>query len=415
MNLLKTSFFSAINTTVNLICRLISNKIIAVYLGTNGMFLLGQLKDFINIGTTVGTLGSGNGVIKYTADYKDDIKKLNAFLHSGLKIHLYFSVIVCVATFTLRNQISIYFFKDLNFSHSLIILSFSFITVTLHTFFVAVFNGLKQIKVYIKINIISAILSALIMILLVVKFNVIGAFYAMAVNQILVFFITLFFVKKLKYLDFKHFNFKIDKTHFKNLTKFSLMAIFAPICLVSATVFVRFYLNNKLGSNYAGSWEGMWRLSGIYIMFITTTFQFYLLPTFTGISNDNLKKEVFKVWSFSLPSILLATTAVYLLKDFIIPTVFSKEFSLINSIILFHLLGDIFKINTWVLGNVLISKAKSKVFIIFQIIWAIVFSTLAVIFINKYGFVGVSYAYFMTYVIHFFSMNFYFRKLLWVR
>jgi len=140
-----------------------------------------------------------------------------------------------------------------------------------------------------------------------------------------------------------------------------------------------------------------------------------LLPTFTGISNDNLKKEVFKVWSFSLPSILLATTAVYLLKDFIIPTVFSKEFSLINSIILFHLLGDIFKINTWVLGNVLISKAKSKVFIIFQIIWAIVFSTLAVIFINKYGFVGVSYAYFMTYVIHFFSMNFYFRKLLWVR
>ena len=415
MNFLKTSFFSAISTGVNLICRLITNKIIAVYLGTNGMFLLGQLKDFINIGTTFGTFGSSNGIIKYTADHKEDKKQLNAFLHSGLKVHLYFSTLICIVTLVFRSEISTYFFKDIQISPSLVLLSFSFITVSLHTFFMAVFNGLKQIKVYVKINIITAILSAAVMILLVLKFELIGAFYAMAVNQVLMFLITLFFVRNLKYLDFSNFSYKINTAHFKNLSKFSLMAIFAPICLVAATVFVRFYLNNKLGSNYAGSWEGMWRLSGIYIMFITTTFQFYLLPTFSNLANNSLKKEIFKAWSFSLPSILLVTAAVYLLKDFIIPIIFSKEFSLINSIILFHLLGDIFKINTWVLGNVLISKAKSKVFIIFQIAWAVIFSTLAVIFVKSYGFVGVSYAYFLAYVIHFFSMNFYFRKLLWVK
>lgn len=415
MNLLKTSFFSAISTTVNLICGLITNKIIAVYLGTNGMFLLGQLKDLISIGTTVGNIGSTNGIIKYTAEYKEDAKKLSAFLNSGLKINLYFSGIVCILVLVFKNQISSYFFNTINFSNSLIILSFSFITVTLHTFFIAVFNGLKQIGIYVKINVISAVISALIMILLVVKLNIIGAFYAIAINQIIIFFITLFFVKKLNYFSFKHFNFKIDRTHFKNLTKFSLMAISGPVCLIGATLFVRFYLNNKFGYNFAGSWEGMWRLSGIYIMFITTTFQFYLLPTFSSISNDNLKKEVFKIWKYSIPSIVIATTSVYVLKDIIIRVIFSDEFSLINSIILFHLLGDIFKINTWVLGNVLISKVKTKAFIAFQIAWAIVFSALVIIFVEKYGFVGVSYAYFGAYVIHFFSMNFYFRKLLWMK
>ena len=193
------------------------------------------------------------------------------------------------------------------------------------------------------------------------------------------------------------------------------MAIFAPICLIGATLFVRFYLNKKLGYNYAGSWEGMWRLSAMYIMFITTTFQFYLLPTFSNLTNIDLKKEIFKVWTYSIPAIILTTAGVYLLKDFIIHIIFSDEFSLINSIILFHLVGDIFKINTWVLGNVLISKASTKAFITFQIVWAIVFSTLVIIFVNKYGFVGVSYAYFGACVIHFFSMNFYFRKLLWIK
>ena len=48
MNFIKTSFLSGISTAISLLARLISTKIVAVYLGTNGMFLMGQLKDFQN-------------------------------------------------------------------------------------------------------------------------------------------------------------------------------------------------------------------------------------------------------------------------------------------------------------------------------------------------------------------------------
>jgi PST family polysaccharide transporter len=159
----------------------------------------------------------------------------------------------------------------------------------------------------------------------------------------------------------------------------------------------------------------MWRISAIYIMFLTTTFKFYLLPTFSDISGKALKKEVFKVWTLSVPAIIIITLAVYFLKDFIIPLLFSKEFILINTILLFHLLGDAIKINSWVLGNILVAKANTKVFIIFQIGWAIMFCTLSIILIKTYGFVGVSIAYFLTYVLHFIAMNIYFRKLLWLK
>jgi len=40
MNFIKTSIYSAASTTISLLVKLITNKVIAVFLGTNGMFLI---------------------------------------------------------------------------------------------------------------------------------------------------------------------------------------------------------------------------------------------------------------------------------------------------------------------------------------------------------------------------------------
>ena len=170
------------------------------------------------------------------------------------------------------------------------------------------------------------------------------------------------------------------------------MALAGPICLISATFFVRYYLSTEFDKNHAGSWEGMWRISAIYLLFLTTTFKFYLLPTFSTLSGRKLKKEVFRIWLYIFPIIIIISVTVYLLKDFAITFLFSKEFFLINSLLLFHLLGDIIKINCWVLGNILISKAQTKIFVLFQIEWALVFIIFTFIFVRMYGFVGVSAA-----------------------
>jgi PST family polysaccharide transporter len=191
------------------------------------------------------------------------------------------------------------------------------------------------------------------------------------------------------------------------------MAIMAPICLVSATFIVRYYIYDEFDSNHAGSWEAMWRISAIYLLFLTTTFKFYLVPTFTNLEDNSLKKEIFKIWKTTLPIIIIITLGVYISKDLIIDILFTSHFNLVNSLILFHLLGDIIKINCWVLGNVLVAKAKTNHFILFQLEWSIVFVILSIILANIYGFVGLSIAYFTTYIIHFLLLNIYFRKLLW--
>ena len=102
------------------------------------------------------------------------------------------------------------------------------------------------------------------------------------------------------------------------------------------------------------------------LLFLITTFKFYLIPTFSKLDDNELKKEVFKIWKVVIPIIIIITAGVYITKDLIINILLSEEFILINTIIFFHLLGDIIKINCWVLGNIMISKADTKSFIFFQ-------------------------------------------------
>ena len=416
MNFIKTSIYSAASTTISLLVKLITNKVIAVYLGTNGMFLIGQLKDFLKIGNTLGTMGIETGTVKYTSELNKNNTNFKELLSTSFKIHFYSSLIVVLLILIFYNYVTTGFsdemslIKNNNYKY---ILSISIISFSIQTFIMSVLNGLKKIKIFVLINIVATLISAILLIYLVVNYSIIGAFYALILSPILTLITALSFCLILKPFKLNFFNYLFKVEYLKNLSNFSLMAIAAPICLISATFIVRYYIYDEFDSNHAGSWEAMWRISAIYLLFLTTTFKFYLVPTFSNLNNDQLKKEVFKIWKTILPVIFLITIVVYLSKDMIINILFTNEFNLINSLILFHLLGDIIKINCWVLGNILVAKAKTNQFILFQVEWCILFVILSIILANTYGFIGLSIAYFVTYLIHFLLLNIYFRKLLW--
>ena len=416
MNFIKTSIYSAASTTISLLVKLITNKIIAMYLGTNGMFLIGQLKDFLKIGNTLGTMGIETGTVKYSSELNEKENNFKDLLATSFKIHLFTSLIIVVLILVFYNYLAVSLSEELSEMNNYFfkyILCFSILSFSIQTFIMSVLNGLKKIKIFIFINILATIISGGILIYLVVNYLTIGAYYALILSPIITLITALIislFLKPFK-LNFLNSVFKLQ--HFKNLSNFSLMAIIAPLCLISATFIVRYYIYEEFDSNHAGSWEAMWRISAIYLLFLTTTFKFYLVPTFTNLENNSLKKEVFKIWKTTLPIIIIITLGVYISKDLIINILFTSEFNLVNSLILFHLLGDIIKINCWVLGNILVAKAKTNHFILFQLEWSIIFVFLSIILVNIYGFVGLSIAYFITYIIHFLLLNIYFRKLLW--
>lgn len=74
-----------------------------------------------------------------------------------------------------------------------------------------------------------------------------------------------------------------------------------------------------------------------------------------------------------------------------------------------QLIGDVIKIASWLLGYLMLAKAMTKVFVITEIIFGIIFALLSVIFLNSFGLVGVTYAFALNYTLYLIVMSFIFR------
>jgi len=125
MNFIKTSFLSGLSTAISLLARLISTKIVAVYLGTNGMFLMGQLKDFLRLSNTVSSFGIENGIIKYTSEYEKQETELRGIIGTSFKINFFSAIIVSVLILIFNENIAdfLQINFDKNFYFLLLIIS----------------------------------------------------------------------------------------------------------------------------------------------------------------------------------------------------------------------------------------------------------------------------------------------------
>jgi PST family polysaccharide transporter len=64
-----------------------------------------------------------------------------------------------------------------------------------------------------------------------------------------------------------------------------------------------------------------------------------------------------------------------------------------KSLFLFQLLGDVVKVGSWIVSNVLLAKAQIKSFIVLEIIFSLAYFVLSVVFFNVYGIRGLTIAF----------------------
>jgi O-antigen/teichoic acid export membrane protein len=89
MKLLKTSFYTSISTAVTFISGFIVTKVVAVKIGPVGMTYVGQYQNAIAIMAMFSTLAITTGVIKYLAQYKDEVQKKEQVISSYFLICFY--------------------------------------------------------------------------------------------------------------------------------------------------------------------------------------------------------------------------------------------------------------------------------------------------------------------------------------
>lgn len=259
--------------------------------------------------------------------------------------------------------------------------------------------------IYVSANILGSLLGLLVTGLLVYNFGLYGALIAYVINLPVALIATALLISRRKWFDIRHLWGKIDRTAFKQLSGFGLMGLTSALTVPVSYMIIREILVNQLGLSQAGYWQASWRISEIYLMLVTTTLSVYYLPRLAEIrSAGEMKAEILKVYHFVLPIVVTGSVTIYLLRDFIIQTLFTSEFLPMRELFAWQLLGDVIKISSWILGYVMLGRAMVKTYITTEIIFSLSFVLLSWILVGRFGVVGVSMAYAINYSIYWVTM-----------
>ena len=106
---------------------------------------------------------------------------------------------------------------------------------------------------------------------------------------------------------------------------------------------------------------------------------------------------------------------MYILRDFIIDFLFTDDFKPMSELFFWQLLGNVFKIASWLIAFLMLAKAMTKIYIITEIIFGLSLYFGTIILTNKVGLIGATIAYCLNYFMYFIVMIIIFRKTLFVK
>lgn len=411
MTLIKTSLLNAIAVIIKMGAMLGINKVLAIYVGPAGYAVIGQFQNAIQMITTFSSGAINTGVTKYTAEYYNQPHEQIQVWRTASTISVTGALIAAALVSVFNRPLAAWLLKNEDFGSVFIWFSVALVFFVLNALLLAILNGKKEIAKYIAANITGSIFSVVVTVVLVVKLGLYGALVGLAVHQSLNFFVIAFFVAKSNWFKFEYFFGKLDKQAVRNLAKYTAMALTSAACVPFSHIMIRNHLGNTLGWDAAGCWEAMWRLSGAYLMFVTTTLSVYYLPRLSELTNpSDIKKEILQGYRIILTVAAACSLAMYLMRDNIIELLFTEEFAPMRELFAWQMFGDTLKIGSWLLGYLLVAKALTIYFVLTEIFFAALFFAMVYFGVDFYGLPFASVAHTVNYFIHFVVMILILRK-----
>ncbi|OYQ70484.1 hypothetical protein B9T10_05800 [Wohlfahrtiimonas chitiniclastica] len=396
---IKVLLLSSFSTAIKIISASIIAKLISIYAGPAGLGIFGQFQNISGIIQTFSCAGLNNGIIHYIA--KDGYNK--TLVSTIYKITIFSSCMCGLLVIIFSKKLSEITFQYDELYYIFISLGATLLLFSLNSVLMSIYIGLNKSNLYIKINIIQSIIGLFISSLLIYVLKIHGAFIAIIINQLIYFIIIYLIHRRLNLSSFLHL--KLDITYTKKLLRYSSMSIVTVIALPLSNFIIRQYIITHLSLNHAGYWQAMNYISSMYLLVITTTLTIYYLPRLSTLHDKkSIFNEIVKTFIILLPISIAFAIFIFLSKNILINIFFSEEFTPILVLLKYQLLGDIIRIASCTLSYLMLAKAMTKSFIFTEILSSLILILLSIVCLNTYGFIGLSYAYFMSSICYFCMM-----------
>ncbi len=395
MKLLRNQFLSvsaknAIQIIVRFVVGLLNMKVIALFVGPSGMALFGQLQNTLQIGTTLSGLGFSNGIIRYNSEFRNEPNKQQLYNSSCFTSTLLVSTLLGIIIIIFSKDLSNFLFNTAQYQLICTFGGIYLLSTSFFNFVIAILNGLQKLKRFIILNIIQSVSLLIFISIATALWQTEGMLWALIVQSV--------FTALASILILVNTSIKV-KLHLSmnalgRLSNYSIITLTSGIVGPLALLLIRDIIIRQLSVESAGIWEAISKISNSYIVFVTGAFAYYFLPRFANLTDKaSIRHEVHSTYRILIPLLIVGSLSLFLFRTPLINTVFTKEFEAATTIIKWQLIGDVFKVLSWLIGYLLMAKAKTKTFVATEIISGLLQITLTHLLVARFGIEGSTLAY----------------------
>lgn len=394
---LKAGIHFASSILVKAVAGLIVIKLLAWKLGPDGFGLLGQLMTLVAITGMFAGGGITNGLIKVLAESPVASKEGKAWFATAFTLTTVISAIVALLLMLFSTALSNRLMQG-GFTALFVGLGLVQAIVGYASLVQAEASSRGESVFYAKVNILGTVLGTLVLALAVNSFGFDGAAYSVMLMPALTAIVTLLFMASGRRELFHFSRFLVDKVRMRHLLSFSVLALVGSTSVPVAQILMRDGMAQRFGWEQVGLWQGVIKLSDVYMQFVGVVLMNYVLPRYASAANLNLVIKEFKVsllWLLS--ALMLGFIALYSLKNIVVKLVFSDEFLPMTDYFLPQMVGDIFRTIASSISLIFMARGAVRVSIIFEFAQGIFIFSVFLMLLSAFGSMAPVYAHVITY------------------
>lgn len=409
--LLKVTTYNSLSVVVKMSTGLAVSKLTAYFLGTQGIAFIGNLRNFLNIIHNFSTGGLERAVVKYASETQSSGSQRKVFISSLLGIGIGVCSAVMLLVFFLAKHINVLLFNENDYTAVIRWLAIILPLHVLHVYVLAMLTAFEKFKQIVHIQLISHVLNLLLFSILVYFFAIEGALFTLVILPSAMLFFSLYYFRSYFSIFFLFSWAAIEKQQLANFGQYALMTLVSSISFPIAYIAIRNLLIAEVTTEAAGLWEATNRISMYYLMFVLSILNLFILPKLIKASTQaQFRAIVLHFYKQVIPLFVIGLALVYWLRVHLLRLIFTEEFIPAESLFLYQMAGDFFRVISLVMVYQFHAKQKTLAFIATDLFLVLSLYFCSRWWIFQWGVQGAVFGHFIAYVAYFLVIITYFRK-----
>ena len=407
-NIFKTTFLLGFVQIFNILVKVITNKIVSVLLGAEGMGTIGIYNNTIDLLKSGAGLGISQSAVRdiSAANSNGDKESFSRIISVTKRIVMFSGLLGIIITIILSPWLSRWVMGSKGHTFVFMCLAVVVAIKIVTDGQLAILIGMRQLKYLAKANVWGAFMGLVTSVPMYYIYDLQGIVPSLFICAFIPLLFSSFYVKKINY------NRIVLSVHeilgnASPMIKMGIALVFASFLANIVALTISAYMRAHGGLQDVGFYNaGLMILNGYFGIIITAlTTDYY--PRIAAINNDNilLQKELNKQASVSLVLCCPLVVFFLFLLPFFVQILYSKEFMPTVEFIRVAIWGTLVTICSNQVDMILVAKFKMKLFTIIAILYRVLQLGVSLVFYQSYGLLGMGISMTVLGVIHMLIMT----------